>query len=165
MIIVKVGGSLFDLPDLRQRLGRFLATLNEEVIIVPGGGAAADAVRDWDRVHQIGEEASHWLAVKAMDHAGGFLRELTDVAILNVETFLREHDTLPHTWSVTSDSIAAHVAITMHAASLILLKSTNDGDDLVDDLFPTIASRLKCSVRVVNLREFVASPPVATGGL
>ena len=40
MIVVKVGGSLFDLPDLGPRLRAFLASLaDEDRLLVPGGGS------------------------------------------------------------------------------------------------------------------------------
>ena len=46
MIVVKVGGSLYDLPDLGPRLRRFLDGLDDpDRLVVPGGGAAADVVR------------------------------------------------------------------------------------------------------------------------
>ena len=70
-IVVKVGGSLFDLPDLGTRLAAWLRQFEESnVLLVPGGGAAADAIRDFDRVHQLGEETSHWLAIQALSLNG-----------------------------------------------------------------------------------------------
>jgi 5-(aminomethyl)-3-furanmethanol phosphate kinase len=76
-IIVKVGGSLFDLPDLRQRLRSRLGQLGAaNVLLVPGGGATADAIRIFDATHQLGEEASHWLALQAMSLNARMLQEL-----------------------------------------------------------------------------------------
>src|SRR5262245_40258341 len=64
---VKVGGSLFDLPDLGPRLCRWLKdNAPREVLLVPGGGPAANAIRTLDRTHALGEEASHWLALRAL---------------------------------------------------------------------------------------------------
>lgn len=161
MIVVKVGGSLYDLPDFRERLTLFLASLNDEILIVPGGGAAADVIREWNLVHGLGEESSHWLAVRAMDLAGHFLRTLTDARVLDVEPFLRKHDKLPHSWNVTSDSIAALVAQVTKASCLILLKSASEGSDLLDEYFPSI--ELTCPLRIINLRAALQSPSVATG--
>ncbi|HEY1188734.1 MAG TPA: hypothetical protein VGE74_13855, partial [Gemmata sp.] len=60
MIVVKVGGSLYDSPALGPALRAFVASLAPaEVLLVPGGGAAADAVRALDRTHALGEEAAH----------------------------------------------------------------------------------------------------------
>ena len=35
-------------------------------IVIVGGGAAADVVREWERVHGLGDEAAHQLALQAM---------------------------------------------------------------------------------------------------
>ena len=74
MIVVKVGGSLFDHPRLGEGLRAYLNSLHpSEVLLVPGGGRLVDAVRELDRVHGLGEETSHWLAVRAMDVMGEVL--------------------------------------------------------------------------------------------
>lgn len=52
LVVVKVGGSLFDLPDLGPRLRAWLKTLRTaDVLLVPGGGPTADVVRSLDRAH------------------------------------------------------------------------------------------------------------------
>src|SRR5688572_14807390 len=76
-VVVKVGGSLFDLPNLAARLGAWLAELGTpQVILVPGGGATADVMRDFDRLHQLGEEKAHWLALRSLTLNAHFLTEL-----------------------------------------------------------------------------------------
>ncbi len=101
------------------------------------------------------------------------------LVLFDVEQFLREVEPrlaavpLPHTWDVTSDSIAARVAELLGAEELVLLKSglpSPRGDlagwaasDYVDRYFPVAATRL-ARVRAVNLRldpppEAVTSPP------
>jgi aspartokinase-like uncharacterized kinase len=85
-IIVKVGGSLFDLPDLRHRLRAFLSQLGEaKILFVPGGGATADAIRAFDAVHQVGEEAAHWLAIRALSLNAGLLHGLLPEARIVAE--------------------------------------------------------------------------------
>src|SRR5437773_1082411 len=75
--VVKVGGGLFELPDLRERLRGWLERLDAgHVLLVAGGGGTADAVRALDRIHQLGPEASHWLAVQAMSLNARFLQAL-----------------------------------------------------------------------------------------
>ena len=45
-VVVKVGGSLFDLPHFGRRLRRWLDTLPQQrAVLVPGGGIAAESVR------------------------------------------------------------------------------------------------------------------------
>ena len=75
--VVKVGGSLFDLPDLGKRLCRFLTELDTpRILLVPGGGPTADAIRQLDRTHDLGEEKSHWLALRSLTLNAHFLAEL-----------------------------------------------------------------------------------------
>ena len=66
LLVVKVGGSLYDLPDLGRRLRRFLASLDtDNRLIVPGGGPTADVIRAFDHDHRLGPQTSHWLALRA----------------------------------------------------------------------------------------------------
>lgn len=85
--VIKVGGSLFDEPRLPQLLGNWLAMqpVATNVLLV-GGGALVDAVRQLDQLHAVGEERSHWLAVQAMSVTASLLADLLPGAML-VERF------------------------------------------------------------------------------
>jgi aspartokinase-like uncharacterized kinase len=149
-VVVKVGGSLYDLPDLGRRLSQWLVALGRrEVLLLPGGGPTADVVRDFDHWHRLGEEAAHWLALQALGLNACFLATLLaphvrpvvvgwpsicpplwqdgQLPILDGHAFaaadVGRPGCLPHCWSVTSDSLAARVAIVAGADRLILLKS------------------------------------------
>jgi 5-(aminomethyl)-3-furanmethanol phosphate kinase len=178
--VVKVGGSLFAWPELGGKLRAWLAALaGENVLLIPGGGATADAIRALDRTHQLGEEASHWLALEALSLNARFLHRLlpearivTDfaasgLAILDPAPFFqadeRRPDHLPHSWQVTSDSLAVRAAVLAQARALILLKSVAwAGDDwhaarragVVDGYFADALTQAHAEmcVRVVNLR-------------
>ncbi len=152
---MKVGGSLYDLPDLGPRLRDWLARLGcREVVLVPGGGAAADVVRDLDRAHGLGEETAHWLALRAVSLNARFLASLLPsavvsadldawpglwaggtVPVLDAHAFAAADDgrpgCLPHHWGATSDAVAARLAVVVGAARLVLLKSVTvpDGTD------------------------------------
>src|SRR6516225_2877287 len=139
-LVVKVGGSLFDLPDLGPRLRRWLAAQPPgERLLVPGGGALADVVRALDGWHGLGEEAAHWLALRALAVNAHFLAALLDgvrvvegprpgvgLAVLDAHAFARADEgrpgSLPHRWEATSDSVAARAA-ELAGAELVLLKS------------------------------------------
>jgi aspartokinase-like uncharacterized kinase len=141
--VVKVGGSLFDLPELGPRLRSWLDRLGSRpVLLVPGGGASADAVRAWDHVHRLGEDAAHWLALQALALNACFLAKLlpearivadgqalaaNEIAILDAHAFARRDEGRPgclaHCWAVTSDSVAARCAAVAGARRLVLLKS------------------------------------------
>jgi aspartokinase-like uncharacterized kinase len=146
-VVVKVGGSLYDLPELGRRLCLWLDRLpDRHVLLVPGGGPTTNVVRDLDRRHGLGEEAAHWLALRALGLNAHFLNQLVPksevvegvtacpvvwrrrkAAILDPHAFARADEglpgCLPHRWSVTSDSLAARVAVVAGAWRLILLKS------------------------------------------
>lgn len=187
LTVVKIGGSLYDLPDLAIRLRRWLAAECEGgVLLVPGGGPAADVVRDFDRRHHLGEEASHWLALRVLSLNAHFLaallpsaRVLHDVEacqrawqenvipILDVFSFARADeerpDRLPHSWAVTSDAVAARVAVVTQASQLVLLKSTTIPPEMnwheagrlgwVDAVFAEVVREAPgLRIRAVNLR-------------
>lgn len=112
------------------------------VVVVPGGGPFADAVRTANAMLAIGDDASHWAAILAMDQCAHVLvarmrhatlvDDLTSarmvcgagrIPVLAPYRWVRSVDPLPHAWSVTSDSIAAWVAAVGGAAALLLVKA------------------------------------------
>ncbi|MGH7227069.1 MAG: hypothetical protein ACRELF_27955 [Gemmataceae bacterium] len=145
-IVVKVGGSLYDVPDLGARLRDWLGEhCSHGALLIPGGGPAADVIRQFDERHGLGEEKAHWLALRAMTLNAHFLAALlppadvipiyrfarndkSRIAILDVHEFVRGDEArpgrLPHSWAVTSDAVAARVAVATQARQLVLLKST-----------------------------------------
>jgi 5-(aminomethyl)-3-furanmethanol phosphate kinase len=143
LTVVKVGGSLYDLPDLRSRLQDWL-TQTPDALLVPGGGPTADVVRRFDQIHGLGEERAHWLALDALQLNAHFLAWLLPSArvvdhpeqasaggltILNAFNFLSGEKAacrkgrLPHCWAVSSDAIAARAAVVAEVEHLVLLKS------------------------------------------
>lgn len=147
-LVVKVGGSLYDLHNLRSKLHAWLEDFSDcAVCIIPGGGKTADVVRDWDRRHELGEEKAHWLALRSLTLNAHWLADLLPRAtvlstpkklltrknpflfILDAHAFgvfdEQNADHLPHTWETTSDSVAARVAIVFGADHLYLLKSVD----------------------------------------
>ncbi len=145
--VVKVGGSLYDLPNLGSHVRHLLTGLGgRQLIVVPGGGVAADVVRAWDRRHGLGEEKAHWLALASLSLTGRFLAEVVPgcrfvteaadittawdgghVAVLDPWSFARQDEgqpgCLPHQWTATSDAVAARVAQVFQARRLVMVKS------------------------------------------
>lgn len=185
--VIKVGGSLLDWPELPAKLATYLERrAGQRVVLIAGGGPAADVVRRCDRVFGLGEERAHHLALQALDLTTHLLASLAIglqavdetsriaavwdaglTPVLAPRRFLEEDergtiDAIPHSWDVTSDSIAAHVAHRLGAPSLVLLKSaplpcsatpeSAARAGLVDPYFPTVAQRLE-QVLLVNLRD------------
>jgi 5-(aminomethyl)-3-furanmethanol phosphate kinase len=152
LAVVKVGGSLFDWPDLPFRLPAYLGARRaidptERTVLIAGGGPAADWIRALDQVHHLGDEAADGLALHALDLTAVVLAKLIpgsivyahlemlpaswdsrSIHILAPRQLLLEidrgsRDPLPATWEVTSDAIAARIAAFLEASSLVLLKS------------------------------------------
>ena len=119
MIVVKLGGSLMHCAKVlvKEVIG-YSRSSGERILIVPGGGVFVETVRKVN----ASEEASHWMAILGMEQYGYFLADRTEakpVEDLNIKegvciilpyNLLKKRDELPHTWDVTSDSIAAWIA-------------------------------------------------------
>jgi aspartokinase-like uncharacterized kinase len=167
VIVVKVGGSLFDHAGFGPAIRHWLGQFREPVMLVAGGGLCADAVRTYDRIHGLGEERSHWLALRAMavmsEILGSLIGEMPNVTLFDACAFCKTDPLLPHAWSVTSDSIAARIAEHFAATRLILLKSVDrptgmtwpeaSKAGLVDEYFPNAVANLTCPVEWLNFRS------------
>ena len=68
-IVVKIGGGLLAHPaHLDAALTAIgAAGRDRRLLIVPGGGPFAEAVREIDRRLGLSDDAAHWMAVLAMD--------------------------------------------------------------------------------------------------
>jgi len=163
-LVVKVGGSLLpeagNIVPLLEKSGRSL-------LIVPGGGPFARLVRSMN----LPDESAHWMAILAMDQFGwytaaGGLPVTHDLAlprgavILLPYRVLRERDPLPHTWDVTSDTIAAWVASEL-GTDLLLLKSV-DGITRGGALVPRVSEPISCEEVDPCLIPFALSHGVRT---
>lgn len=159
-VVVKLGGGLLGDPGALDAAAGAVAALARRwrVVVVPGGGPFADAVRALQRSAGLSEDAAHWMAILAMDQYGHLLAERIEravlveepgsiaaalgagqVAVLAPYRWMRLADVLPHTWDATSDSVAAFVAGALDARHLVLVKPV-DGDPaaLVDRCFPLV---------------------------
>jgi aspartokinase-like uncharacterized kinase len=142
-VVLKVGGALVRDLDAFDRAATELGRLRRDarILLVPGGGPFADAVRDVDRLLQLGDDTAHWMAILAMDQYAHVLGARIPRAVVvedpaDLDTacnagcipvlapyrWLRRADPLPHSWQVTSDSIAAWIAIALRATYFVLLK-------------------------------------------
>ncbi len=152
--VVKIGGSLFDYPDLAVAWDQWVSGESKmTTIIIAGGGPYADLVRQWDKQFPLNEETAHWMCVTSMTITAVLLHQQLprtrliddwqslrawvasgnqqEAAIFSVEPFLKTvepslpGDLLPATWEVSSDSIAARVAEVLSAEELVLAKSAS----------------------------------------
>jgi 5-(aminomethyl)-3-furanmethanol phosphate kinase len=146
-VVVKVGGGLLragGLDGLRQACAEIASLASRgPVLVIPGGGPFADAVRTVDRDGELGDRLAHQLALTAMDQLGAVLLELLPAAepiaalqapdglglLLAAPAFADRTD-VPESWAVTSDSLAVLAAGAIGAEQAILLKP-------VDGVFET----------------------------
>jgi len=146
VIVVKLGGSLA--PHIAEIIP-VLTSARRHLLIVPGGGRFADAVRKSDACTNA--DAAHWMACAAMDQYGWTLSaqgigtttkiaEPGDTCVLLPYCALRRYDPLPHSWDITSDTIAAWIAHRL-GGDLLVLKSV-DGIETSGKL----AARIECPV-------------------
>ena len=185
--VLKLGGSLLTWLGLRDalRAWRQRNPYSLDLLIV-GGGKAAEWVREADEIHQLGDDAAHQLAIQAMQLNAQLAESLWPeaLALTRLDAIQQDHipsgfwilqpwplltdqeqerygDVLPHSWNVTSDSIAAWVAKAIDAEELVLFKSSLPADTdirqcavnaYVDPYFPATAQGVHC-IRAVNLRS------------
>ncbi len=175
MIVIKLGGSLLGSPELKRWLATIASNSDGHVIIVPGGGLYADAVRQAQQIAGFDDAAAHRLAVMAMDQYGQTLAAL-EPGLVTAATELElaerswQHrgivwlpsgmvladDGIPASWDITSDSLAAWLASRIQAKHLILVKSLANiarltpqqlaEQGVVDPAFPQFAARTDCPV-------------------
>jgi aspartokinase-like uncharacterized kinase len=166
--VVKVGGSLFDWPDLPTALTAWLTQQTPgKNYLLAGGGPWVEALRQAAKTHSLSDAFCHEAAIGLMSTSAAVLRELLaehapEAEVLDARGWLANTPiALPNSWDVTSDSIAAAIAQSLSATELVLLKSVGLARDqsleeaaksgCVDPYFPIAAARL--SVRIINLRD------------
>lgn len=113
-----------------------------QIVIVPGGGLFADAVRDAQAISGFDDAVAHHLALQAMAQFGTLLASmhsafvtvdnLTDIAkyasqrqaMIWLPTDMVLSDlSIAKSWQVTSDSLSVWLARKIQAQSLVIVKS------------------------------------------
>jgi 5-(aminomethyl)-3-furanmethanol phosphate kinase len=179
LAIVKLGGSHATGPHLKPWLAAIAAEAGS-IVIVPGGGPFADAVRATQASIGFDDRAAHAMALMAMAQFGAALVSLNPALTLAgsrsaILRALRDGkvpvwsppsmmlgSALPGTWDLTSDSLAAWLAGELRARTILLVKhgrfdaAAIRADDLaargiVDPLFPLYLKRS-------GARAWLASP-------
>jgi aspartokinase-like uncharacterized kinase len=147
--VVKVGGSLFDLPNLPHKLRAWLsAQPRAHHVLVAGGGDLVEQVRAWNREEPIDETAAHWMCVDLLTVTAHMLHAwLPEIPLVEDDRLLCQRvgddgatifgpapwmrhsepglpgQWLPTDWNTTSDSIAGRLAVALRADEFVLLKS------------------------------------------
>lgn len=138
-LVVKIGGGLLrneGLDGLRRACGEVIGLAAERpVLVVPGGGPFADAVRALDAQVGLEDGVAHRLALQAMDQLGVLLAPLLpehelltellaprSIGLLAAAPAFGGRPEIPESWAVTSDSLAVLAAGAIGAAEATLLK-------------------------------------------
>jgi aspartokinase-like uncharacterized kinase len=140
--IVKLGGSHAFAPHLKDWLTA-LAGCGGRIVLVPGGGPFADAVRTAQPRMGFDARAAHHMALLAMEQFGcalasfgpPFVPAATEAAMRRllarrkVPIWMASRMALsaadiPASWDVTSDSLAAWLAGRIGAKRVLLVKAT-----------------------------------------
>lgn len=144
MHLIKIGGSLtYSVKELLNEL----KNTDEEIIIIPGGGDFANVVRNLYEKTDLDETGAHKIATVCTDLTGMYFSEVSGIKtadnLFDARRILKDEgiviilpskivlstDELPHSWEVTSDSIAAYVAMLLNLDRLII---ATDVDGIYD---------------------------------
>ena len=153
LLVVKLGGSSAASPLLRPWLDAIAAAAGR-VVLVPGGGPFADAVRTAQAALGFDDATAHAMALLAMAQYGFFLASLgalltpadsTDairralaaglVPVWLPPATLGPAEGVPASWDVTSDSLSLLLAGWLGAPHLLLIKPRTHGENLLDAAF------------------------------
>jgi len=172
--VVKVGGAvLANVAHLDAVLAAIAAAgRTRGLLVVPGGGPFADAVRETDKRLALADAAAHWMAVLAMDQYAHLIASRLPpsklvtgpvgieaalsrsmIPVLAPYQWLRDADPLPHTWDVTSDSLSAWIAGQIGARDLILVKPSGATSGARVDPFFTRAVPADVRVMIIAADE------------
>jgi dihydroneopterin aldolase len=154
LTVVKLGGSYAFSPVLGDWL-EMVARNAGHLVLVPGGGPFADAVREAQPQMGFDDAAAHHMALLAMEQYGRALMSLNDALALApslaaIRRLLSARKIpvwaptgmvlgradIPSSWDVTSDSLAAWLARKLRARRLLLIKQIDPPADSIaaDDL-------------------------------
>ena len=173
LTVIKIGGSCAGSLDLR-RWTAAVAACTGRIVVVPGGGPFADAVRTAQPVMGFDDAAAHHMALLGMEQFGralaSFDARLAPVdSIAAVRRGLRDGKVpvwlpsrltlaaadVPASWDVTSDSLAAWLAGRLGARRLVLMKQVEVPRDFPGQL------AVACGIVDRAFPKFLAASGVA----
>jgi Uncharacterized archaeal kinase related to aspartokinases, uridylate kinases len=147
LTIVKLGGSYAFSSDLQGWLAA-IASNAGDIVLVPGGGPFADAVRSAQPRMGFDDDAAHHMALLGMDQYGRALAALNKrftpaASIAGIRRALRagnvpvwsptemvlKRNDIPRSWEVTSDGLAAWLACRIGARRVLLIKHVDPPPD------------------------------------
>ena len=177
--VVKLGGSTADHKAMDVWTAA-LAVARLPLVVVPGGGAFADQVRDEQRRLGFSDAAAHAMAILAMDQFGQVILdrherfsaarspEEIDQALADgkIPVWLPSAmaipaQEIPASWGITSDSLAAWLAGKLDAEALLLIKQSRafaNEDSVADLMARGIVDACFATMLPPGVALFVAGP-------
>ena len=179
---MKIGGSLLASGGRLASVVAILARARRPLVIVPGGGAFADQVRDAQAMLGTSDRAAHVMALHAM-HQTGLMLEDMQARFVGVDTLAAMRraieinripiwmplrlsaadQTIAADWSVTSDALAARLAERLRFEAVLLIKSCTApvgappkelaAAGIVDPVFGDIVDRAGLAFRIIGPGE------------
>ena len=149
IILVKLGGSLFEFPMLAKAWVQWRQSFPPEklVWVILGGGKAADWIRGLQKIHHFSEALAHDMAIDSMRLIEPYFMELFALSqngdkwptkMAPVKNWLADlnpnHENLPRDWTVTSDAITLRLSDRPIVERVIFLKSVGPKRDTSLDL-------------------------------
>jgi dihydroneopterin aldolase len=147
--VLKLGGSFALSPCLRDWIAAIAACAGR-IVVVPGGGPFADAVRTAQAQMGFDDRAAHRMGLLAMEQYACAIASLDGRLSLadSLETIRRSladgkvpvwlparmvlaDAAIPSSWDVTSDSLAAWLAGRIGAQRLVLVKHVEAGENVM----------------------------------
>lgn len=177
MIVIKLGGSLYNTPELK----RWLHTLanfsvSTPFVIVPGGGPFADQVRDAQALYHFDDSTAHHMALVAMKQFGLMLTSLEAkcrpfdtlkpeqaLSVWLPDDSLLVEAELTHSWDLTSDSLALWLASKLKAEQLLLVKRVHithfsikqlTTDQVIDRGFADLFAKSAMPTRIIHYQSY-----------
>jgi aspartokinase-like uncharacterized kinase len=194
MWVVKLGGSLLGTPELKEWLSLLARQSDGRIVIVPGGGVFAEAVRSAQTLGGYDDATAHRMALLAMEQYGLVMKSLQpDLVMASSELEIAERswqhraivwmpshmvladERIPMNWDVTSDSLAAWLARKIGADRLVLVKHAEVGvaplpigrlmeEGILDPSFADFVEGLACPTHIVSKSGHVFFADALAGG-
>jgi aspartokinase-like uncharacterized kinase len=146
--VIKLGGSLEQSRQLIDCLNCIANNVKDNMIIVPGGGLFAEHVRQSQQRWQFNDAIAHEMAILAMQQMALLFHSLQpNFQCLNtvkgIQSQIKKKAQIiwspkiselnkagiQASWDITSDSLAAWLAMQLQANQLSLVKATNVPDE------------------------------------
>jgi dihydroneopterin aldolase len=190
LTVVKLGGS-FAFSDALKPWLDALSTCAGHVVMVPGGGPFADAVRAAQPEMGFDDRSAHHMALNAMEQYGRALVSLGQGLVLagsaaGIRRVVRDGEVpvwaparmvlcakdIPANWDMTSDSLAAWLAGKLGAPHILLVKQVNVSGPLrdlvargvVDPLFPRFLKAARAEAFVAGPHDHAAAASAIRAG-